>query len=71
MKFYLISMKLLTNSANPFSNPLQRSSSGLQKATYEARTGFYSIENCFSKPPVTVLFCKSFQKAGLGSLGSQ
>jgi hypothetical protein len=38
--FYLTSMKLLINSANPFSNPLHRSSSGLQKATYEPRTGF-------------------------------
>ncbi len=32
MKFYLASMKLLTNSANPFNNPLERSFSGLQKA---------------------------------------
>jgi hypothetical protein len=32
MNFYLASMKLPTNSANPFSNPLHRSSRGLQKA---------------------------------------
>ncbi len=40
MNFFLASMKLITNSTNPFSNPLHRSSSGLQKAAYEPRTGF-------------------------------
>jgi hypothetical protein len=43
MKFWLASMKPLTNLKNPFSNPLQTACCGIQEPAY------YSV-NCSGKP---------------------